>query len=207
MSPTEKTTFGASVEPITPIKTTTHLNLTTPLSIESLSPSASHSPNVPSSPVTPISAHDPSNPFSAFYSHPTTRRSLEQQAASSKTQLDTYNHDLEAGSGLLPPPPLSTITTQHTLPKSSIEGRPKECTVWPSKQTLREKAHEERCQTGNPIVRRWRNMDNRQRLWFKIVIALLVIAAAVGIGIGISRAVGGGVWAGQGKSKEIPSGR
>lgn len=50
----------------------------------------------------------------------------------------------------------------------------------------------------------FKNLNSKQRLWAKIVIALLVVAAAVGLGVGISRAVGGGVWAGQGKSKEIP---
>jgi hypothetical protein len=43
-------------------------------------------------------------------------------------------------------------------------------------------------------------------MWAKIIIALLVIGAAVGLGVGISRAVGGGVWAGDGRSKEIPHG-
>ena len=36
--------------------------------------------------------------------------------------------------------------------------------------------------------------------------ALIGVGHLVGLGVGISRAVGGGVWAGDGRSKEIPHG-
>ncbi len=39
-----------------------------------------------------------------------------------------------------------------------------------------------------------RKLNKRQKLWAKIIIALLIVGAAVGIGIGISKAVGAGVW-------------
>ena len=41
--------------------------------------------------------------------------------------------------------------------------------------------------------------------WVYLAIALFVVAAAVGLGVGISRAVGGGVWSGNGQSKQIPA--
>ena len=39
-----------------------------------------------------------------------------------------------------------------------------------------------------------RRLTRRQRIWVKILIALIIVGAAVGIGVGVSRAVGSGVW-------------
>ncbi|CAO2648971.1 Nn.00g099200.m01.CDS01 [Neocucurbitaria sp. VM-36] len=140
-------------------------------------------------------AIDPSNPYSAFYKHPEARRSLDASSApQSKTHLGVTTFDLEAGA------PLSAATTQQQ-PKASVDGRVKECTMWPSRQAVIDKRKTAQRTRGCAF---FRNMTSKQRLWAKIVIGLLVVAAAVGLGVGISRAVGGGVWAGQGKSKEIP---
>jgi hypothetical protein len=140
---------------------------------------------------------DPTNPYSAFYKHPEARRSMDASSApQSKTHLDittVEHHDMEAGF------PLSTATTQQ--PKSSVDGRVKECTMWPSRQAVLDKRKTTKRTRG---CKAFRNLTSKQRLWAKIIIALIVVAAAVGLGVGISRAVGGGVWAGQGKSKEIP---
>lgn len=143
-------------------------------------------------------AVDSSNPYSAFYKHPEARRSMDAASApQSKTHLDVHTHalerDLEAGT------PLSAATTQQ--PKVSVDGRVKECTMWPSRQAVMDQRKVYKRQRGCNL---FKNLTSKQRLWAKIVIALLVVAAAVGLGVGISRAVGGGVWAGQGKSKEIP---
>lgn len=140
-------------------------------------------------------AVDPSNPYSAFYKHPEARRSLDAPSApQSKTYLDVAVHDLETGV------PLSVASTQQAG-KVSVDGRVKECTMWPSRQAVIDKRKSYQRKRGCAF---FRNMTNKQRMWAKIAIALLVVAAAVGLGVGISRAVGGGVWAGQGKSKEIP---
>ncbi|OAL53214.1 hypothetical protein IQ07DRAFT_585157 [Pyrenochaeta sp. DS3sAY3a] len=142
-------------------------------------------------------AADPSNPYSAFYKHPEARRSMDASSApQSKTHLDIKGfeaRDIEAGV------PLSAATTQQ--PKVSVDGRVKECTMWPSRQAVIDKRKTAQRTRGCAF---FRNLTSKQRLWAKIVIALLIVAAAVGLGVGISRAVGGGVWAGQGKSKEIP---
>ncbi|KAF1845860.1 uncharacterized protein K460DRAFT_116407 [Cucurbitaria berberidis CBS 394.84] len=142
-------------------------------------------------------ALDPSNPYSAFYKHPEARRSMDGASApQSKTHLNvtTYEpRDLEAGV------PLSAATTQQ--PKTSVDGRVKECTMWPSRQAVLDKRKTAVRTRGCAF---FRNLTSKQRLWAKIIIALLVVAAAVGLGVGISRAVGGGVWAGQGRNKEIP---
>ncbi|KAF2185035.1 hypothetical protein K469DRAFT_169019 [Zopfia rhizophila CBS 207.26] len=141
-------------------------------------------------------AIDSSNPFSAFYKHPEARRSLDESAQHSNTHLDvsTYERDLEAGT------PLSAATTQN--PKVSVDGRVKECTMWPSRQTMLDK---KKASKRSRNCNLFRNLNSKQRLWAKIVIALFVVAAAVGLGVGISRAVGGGVWAGDGQSKQIPN--
>lgn len=139
---------------------------------------------------------DSSNPYSAFYKHPEARRSMDAASApQSKTHLDvhTLERDIEAGT------PLSAATTQQ--PKVSVDGRVKECTMWPSRQAVMDQRKVYKRQRGCNL---FKNLTSKQRLWAKIIIALLVVAAAVGLGVGISRAVGGGVWAGQGKSKEIP---
>ncbi|KAF2034637.1 hypothetical protein EK21DRAFT_85216 [Setomelanomma holmii] len=139
-------------------------------------------------------AMDPTNPYSAFYKHPEARRSMDASSApQSKTHLDVVERDLEGGL------PLSTATTQQ--PKSSVDGRVKECTMWPSRQAVIDQRKTYKRTRGCNL---FKNLTSKQRLWAKIVIALLVVAAAVGLGVGISRAVGGGVWAGQGKNKEIP---
>lgn len=51
-----------------------------------------------------------------------------------------------------------------------------------------------------------RGLSKNQKLWAKIIIALVVIGAAVGIGIGISKAVGAGVWKNANSQGKIGSG-
>ncbi|KAF2749913.1 hypothetical protein M011DRAFT_456646 [Sporormia fimetaria CBS 119925] len=135
---------------------------------------------------------DSSNPFSAFYKHPEARRSMDGKPPS-KTHLGVHEYDLEAG------PPLSAATTQQ--PKVSVDGRVKECTMWPSRQAMLEKEKQSRRARGCNL---FRGLNSRQRLWVKIFIGLMIVAAATGLGVGISRAVGGGVWASPGQTKPIP---
>ncbi|EAT88894.1 hypothetical protein HBH56_067870 [Parastagonospora nodorum] len=139
---------------------------------------------------------DSSNPYSAFYKHPEARRSMDASSApQSKVHLDIHTFERDPEAGL----PLSAATTQQ--PKSSVDGRVKECTMWPSRQAVMDQRKTYKRARGCNL---FKNLTGKQRLWAKIIIALVVVAAAVGLGVGISRAVGGGVWAGQGRSKEIP---
>lgn len=177
-------TFGAIIEPTTPQP--------------ALRSPPSHESNMSTSSVDATSkevAVDSSNPFSAFYKHPQARRSMDVTPQQSKIHLDVAvsERDLEAGV------PLSAATTQQ--PKVSVDGRVKECTMWPSRQAMMDKKKAHKRARGPQV---FRNLTSKQRLWVKIVIGLILIAAATGLGVGISRAVGGGVWAGDGKSKEIP---
>jgi hypothetical protein len=142
---------------------------------------------------TPI---DQANPFSAFYKHPEARRSMDGSLQQSKSHLEVgvYERDVEAGLSL------STATTQN--PKNSVDGRVKECTMWPSRQAMMEKKKLHQRARGCNL---FRGLTDKQRLWAKIAIALFVVAAAVALGVGISRAVGGGVWSADGTSKQIPN--
>ncbi|KAJ4300868.1 hypothetical protein N0V90_002956 [Kalmusia sp. IMI 367209] len=139
-------------------------------------------------------ALDSSNPFSAFYKHPDARRSMDEQAPQSKTHLEVnvFDRDVEAGV------PLSAATTQQ--PKVSVDGRVKECTMWPSRQAIMEKKKLSQRAKGCSF---FHSLSSKQRLWVKIAIALFLIAAAAGTGVGISKAVGGGVWKKPGEHQPI----
>jgi hypothetical protein len=188
----EPVTFGASIQQRPASQVEPQVALRSPPSTESTMSGTSADETKKEA-----MAVDSSNPYSAFYNHPVARRSMDAASApQSKTHLGvvTVNErDMEAGL------PLSTATTQQ--PKSSVDGRVKECTMWPSRQAVMDQRKTYKRTRGCNL---FKNLTSKQRLWAKIVIALVVIAAAVGLGVGISRAVGGGVWAGQGKNKEIP---
>ena len=152
------------------------------------------------------------NPFSAFYRHPESRSHLEVNRP-----LAPNANDLEAGSSQFLEvklggdntsssnpaafPTLSAATTA-TQPKVSVDGRVKECTAWPTKQTLREKAKQDKYKDRS--CRWWGDLSRKQKMWIKILIGLTIVALAVGLSVGISRAVGGGVWTGTGESHTIP---
>lgn len=144
----------------------------------------------PSQCPTPSEEYDATsaNPFSAFYSHPTTRTSFEQlKCSSSKIAIRLYEADLEAGSRtrFSSEPPFSTLAGVAGSRKS------KECTVWPCRQELEQKSLATKQTRGCTPLRK---LNGRQKLWAKILIALLIVGVAVGIGIGISKAVGAGIW-------------
>ena len=133
--------------------------------------------------------HSSSHPFSAFYLHPTTRTSLEQNRSESKIHIRVHEQDLEAASS--------------NFPSSEASRSNKECQVWPSKQQMDKKFRMMEKRNGCSPLRR---LNKKQQIWAKILIALVVVGAAVGIGIGISRAVGGGVWKDENSQGRIGSG-
>ncbi|MCJ1375343.1 hypothetical protein MMC20_006578 [Loxospora ochrophaea] len=178
MSLDEKQVVGAQVVPLsTPTTERPHLNL--------VSPSTSHlgtpCPLSASQCTTPMDEYDPTSPhpFSAFYSHPTTRTSFEQAKCESKTQIRLYEHDIESASRIRP---------STEVPPAHARAKP--CTVWPNRCQLNQdnsKAKGGRCV---PL----KNLSKKQRNWLKVLLAAIIIGAVVGLGIGISLAVGGGVW-------------
>jgi hypothetical protein len=184
MDPEKATTFGATIEQ--PPSTPPHTNLSAGNAHSlHLKPSKeSVGTHITSSPHSHLSTptNDPSNPFSAFYEH----RPSSAEGQTLKAP-NVYEHDVES-------------QYQLSQTKSSIEPT-KDCTMWPSRVTLQAKAKQEKAKRSwNPLLR----LNKRQKLIAQIVIALLIVGAAVGIGVGVSRAVGGGVWSGNGQTKQIP---
>jgi len=133
--------------------------------------------------------YDPtsSHPFSPFYSHPTTRTSLDI-AQCSKTNLQLYEHDLETGSRLTQASTHGLASTHNLHDTEKVNE-----TVWPGTKQLvkRRKARQanESCCCGP-----WLRLSKKQRLWIQIVVALLLVGAVTGLGVGITKAVGGGVF-------------
>ena len=129
--------------------------------------------------ATPLEEYDPtsSHPFSAFYSHPTTRTSFEQAKSESRVNIKVYEQDLEAQS-------INPSTKEIAI-------NVKECKVWPS-------AKSQYCNKNLGSVKQGRNplknLSKKQALLLKILIALFIIGVAIGLGIGISKAVGSGIW-------------
>ena len=107
--------------------------------------------------------YDPTstNPCSAFYSHPTTRTSFEQQKTESKTNIRIYEHDLESGSQVVVPMKRESKALVEKIGKKDL------C-----------------CQrrSFNPM----RRLSKKQKIWVKMIIALVIIGAAVGLGLGIA---------------------
>jgi len=131
------------------------------------------------------------SPLSPFYTHPTTRYSLEGQKSESKINIDVYESDIEA---------CLTDSKNNILQLTTTTKTNKECSVWPGQRALMEKKKAARRQKGyNPM----RNLDKRTKFWVKICIAILFVGIAVGVGIGVSKAVGGGVWGPNSVSKPI----
>lgn len=137
--------------------------------------------------ATPMEEYDPTSqhPFSAFYSHPTTRTSFEQQKSESSHQIKIYEQDLEAGSQTFS----QSDVPQMTQGSAGDSGKKPRGT-----RNLCKRAERSR----NPF----RNMSKPQKLMTQILVALIVVGAAVGIGIGISKAVGAGIW--KNKNSQTP---
>ena len=137
---------------------------------------------------TPMEEYDPTSthPCSPFYSHPTTRTSLDQLRCSK-----VYDTDLESGSKRFSIEPTTTGNTPM-----------KECTVWPGQETIKQRTQDLR---QSRRCRPFRGLTRKQRIWTKAVIALVIVGAAVGVGVGISKAVGGGVWKSNNQQTQIGS--
>lgn len=189
MSSHEKTIFGATVEPVSEPTPSAMESFTLPDAIDT------------STQLTP--SRSPSPPAAAVAIHSITK----------KPYLSVYETDLEAGSTLtrstshlsqtLEPPSYPTYNVSSFASSAvSINTYTKECTMWPSKATLTEKARADkarRCSAKavrgcGPVYRAWVGLSWTQRTWCKVLFALAVVALAVGLGVGITRAVDGGFW-------------
>ena len=157
------------------------------------------------------------NPFSAFYSHPQTRTSLEQlrQCSSSNTRSSypqppapayvshlctptVSNIDLELGEKL----PLATYSRPSFDPSMapSSLGPRKPCSVWPGKEHFKSKSKEMKRNRGCwPL----NTLGKKQRRLVQALLVLLIIGIATGVGVGVSIATGGGVYRGNGVQEPI----
>jgi hypothetical protein len=184
----DEVTFGATVD--TPTKTQNHL-----------------APNVFDTPksLSPVVTVDsPSTPeveqLTPFYAAPSAEISRQ-------TLPTAHDNDLEAArkegyfitsnpiaSDLNLPCEMATVSAVPTGSRLSFDGRTKECTMWPTKQTLRNQDRAERAKRRaaracgcNSINAWWSSISKKQRLWFKILVAAFLVAIACGLGIGISK--------------------
>lgn len=147
---------------------------------------SSNSTLYPSSEYDPASRDDypPSSdhPFSPFYSHPATRTSLEQKKSESKVRFQLYEHDLEAGSR----------ATQFT-PNESAQHCRTDDKVWPSDKVRKQQEAMVRSKKHGSYSP-FKRMSKKQKVWVKILIAVVIVGAITGLGVGITKAVGGGVF-------------
>ncbi|KAI5237133.1 hypothetical protein E4T42_09241 [Aureobasidium subglaciale] len=199
----DEVTFGATVD--TPTKTQNHL-----------------APNVFDTPksLSPVVTVDaPSDePLTPFYAAPSADISRQTLPAGRVSETDLESARKEGyfitsnplGSDLNLPSEMAPVSAVPTGSRLSFDGRTKECTMWPTKQTLRNQDRAERAKRRaaracgcSSIHAWWVGTDKRQRLWFKFIVAAFIVAIACGLGIGISKAVGAGVFAGKGQTKPI----
>lgn len=202
MAPPE-TTFGASIVPNShpasneldkePLANEGAVDLTPSVSRESLAAS--------------YTEHRPLPPHSPFYQHPPASHELVD--ATHGRNPNTKHLDVGALEKHLPSgdvTPLSATDENPFCSKISV-GANKECTMWPSRQTLVQTKMAEKkqrwasrtCACGH-LQHRWSTMHKRQRLLIRLAIGLLLVGAMIGIGVGISRAVHGSYYSGNGNS-------
>lgn len=180
MSYNEKHIVGAEVVHLEPPPNPSYNNTLTKtesISNSTLYPSSEY--DASSRDDYPPSSH---HPFSPFYSHPTTRTSLEQKKSESKVRFQIYEHDLEAGSRV----------TQFTQPEPAQYYHTDDA-VWPSSRVR--KHHEAMCKSrGQNSCSPFKHLSKKQKFWVKVLIAVVIIGAITGLGVGITKAVGGGVF-------------
>lgn len=193
------TTFGATVVPAAEQKQST------------LQPQ----PFVDSPAITPVSSHDNLSAEyghgvpvqSPFYTHPPASHEVIP-SATKKSHLNIYEKDLEAGNDA---PLTPSSEDEHPFSQRLAVDHSKECTMWPSKQTLKEKYQAEKqkrrqkkgIKALNPVRERWSAMSSRSKLISKILFALFIVGIAVALGVGISVAVKGTYYSGEGSNKGI----
>lgn len=198
------TTFGATIVPAT------EQELQPQRSPSLLPPAMAHSPAITPQPSRESLTHDYGSGApvqSPFYTHPPASHEAIP-AATKKSRLDVYEKDLESGNDA-PLTPLSD--DENPFSKRLAVDHNKECTMWPSKQTLKQKYQAEKqkrrqnkgIKVLNPIREKWTAMSSRSKLIAKIMLALFIVGVAVALGVGISAAVKGTYYVGSGSNRSI----
>ena len=181
--------FGASVLPTPTTPTTPRIH------VIHEKPSTDTLANASTGCRTPMEEYDPtsSHPCSPFYSPAATRCSIDYLKPSSAVALNVSTADLEAGH-------IDRLRQSIEDPNAIHITPSKECSQWPGQAALgRKKKELKRERVCTPL----RNLNRTQRLWAKIIIAMVIVGAATGIGIGVSKATGAGIWKNQNQSSSI----
>ncbi|KAK6432194.1 hypothetical protein LTR95_011639 [Oleoguttula sp. CCFEE 5521] len=154
-------------------------------------------------------------PHSPFYQHPPAShermppQTPPSKKASTKSFTGVYEKDLESG----PATPLSGNDELNPFTSKVSVDHNKECTMWPSRKTLELNRLAERKQKlgtkkmGFAGTRhRWATATSRQKWIVRIALAVVVVGAIVAIAVGVTHAVHGGVYSGEGQTKQIGDG-
>lgn len=146
----------------------------------------------------------PIPPHSPFYTHPPSSNEVVRMTTSANRSQSHFEKDIESGVET----PLSTAENFSPFSKSLAVQSQTECTMWPSKQTLKQQKQATKSGKRNkrmcaPVLNAWADCTKRQKLFIKIAIALFVIGAAVGLGVGISVAVKGAYYTSDGQSQQV----
>ncbi len=198
MASSDQTTFGASIVPAEQRSSYRATPAVHTFDSPTLTPAASHDDMKASIDTNrngsslPFNQQQPIQPQPAYSHHP------------SRTSFTTEK-DLEAGTALVPD------EENPFRSKVSVDCS-KECSKWPSKQTLLQVKEEEKkakrdqkfCGGCGPVIELWGRLTPKQKLLAKILIALFVVGVAVAIGVGISVAVNGPVYSAPGHTQQIP---
>lgn len=195
----EKTTFGASIVPTDDHHADEALIPPPRLDSPALTPAVSRDDMSTTYEGRPIPVHSP------FYQHPPASFERVHSRQTSKTNLGTYEKDLETGDVT----PLAATGDENPFTSKISVDCNKECKMWPSRQTLMEqKTAEKRKQRARegitgcvPMREWWAKQSKRQRLIIKIILAFFVVGAIVAIGVGISAAVHGTYYSNHGQQQ------
>jgi hypothetical protein len=151
--------------------------------------------------VKPNLAPEHDDPPSRSSTPPACLRTPSAQPESS-ARRDLSPGDLERGLGGLSQTTTAANSSSANVNRTGDDGRLKECTQWPTKQSLKQKAR--LAKNKRQCCPWWAGLTKKQKLIFKIVIALIFVGVVTAVAVGISRAVGGGVWSDDG-TDEIPN--
>ncbi|GAM84704.1 hypothetical protein ANO11243_027030 [Dothideomycetidae sp. 11243] len=170
---------------------------------------ANANPNVFDTPKSSISPDESDDHLPRF---PTRPCPAAKGASFGNLRVDTsVVNDSDLEKGMLSAPQSARDSSNSPLygpcREYSVGGRVKECSMWPSRQTLKTRAKQDKTQrrgsTCFGLSKKWGGLTRKQRLWIRVLLVLVVVALGVGVAVGISRAVGGGVYT-KGGSKQIP---
>ncbi|QIX00261.1 hypothetical protein AMS68_005778 [Peltaster fructicola] len=141
----------------------------------------------------------------SFYQHPP----ASHERVAKPQYLDKSHLDIsvaEKGFGRDDLSPMSTTDKNPFCSTISVNTN-KECTMWPSRQTLattklseKKKKRSSRFCACAGVRHNWEQLHKNHRLTVRIVIALILIGAMIGLGVGISKAVHGSYYSGSGSS-------